>query len=224
MRKIVCFFSVIVLLCACNRRGISPQGITFYCGDSIQLMVDGLAAIGFRSEDPFVASVDDQGIVKGRHIGTTQVYQAANVASAAVCSVVVKPRYEYFEEPLLDWDMTQEQLLNMLGVPTDTMLRANQLLYLYGDFYSERYATGYVFVGNKLQSALIITNQLTFLQVQDFLDERYAIDTETTIEDIPEDYKGLSYRDADNGELASLYVQVDHSISEHLTQVSYFRY
>lgn len=81
---------------------VSPSSISLHYEETQQLKADG--ATSWLSEDEFVASVDQSGLVKGGHVGTTKII-ATNGSKKSACEVTITPKYYLFDEPLLRWGL-----------------------------------------------------------------------------------------------------------------------
>ena len=78
---------------------LDRQAVRLYVGDQVRITVD--RPVAWSAADDFYATVDADGTVTARHVGTTTVTATADSGSAA-CTVEVQPRYDTFEEPLYE--------------------------------------------------------------------------------------------------------------------------
>ena len=78
---------------------LDRQAVRLYVGDQVRITAD--RPVAWSAADDFYATVDADGTVTARHVGTTTVTATADSGSAA-CTVEVQPRYDTFEEPLYE--------------------------------------------------------------------------------------------------------------------------
>lgn len=180
-------FIAAIALCACDRNPFTPKSATLYCGDSFRVTTKGVSVESLQSTNDFVASVSVTGMVRANHVGNaaitalpyvlsdgTIVYDANNA-----CEITVKPRHTYFTEPLMDWDISQEELIARIGATPDTTMVFDNESYsvsmpIFGDYYHGD-SHGYIFVDNKLKASHIVSRTASMKKAKDFLDERYEI-------------------------------------------------
>lgn len=86
---------------------ISPSSISLHYQDTKQL--SGTNINKWTSEDIFVASVNDQGLVQGGHVGETRICgQSGN--QKTYCDVTITPKYQLYDEPVLDWGSSMSKV------------------------------------------------------------------------------------------------------------------
>ena len=78
---------------------LDRQAVRLYVGDQVRITAD--RPVAWSAADDFYAAVDGEGTVTARHVGTTTVTATADSGSAA-CTVEVQPRYDTFEEPIIE--------------------------------------------------------------------------------------------------------------------------
>lgn len=187
MRKEFVLFIAAIALCACDRNPFTPKSATLYCGDSFRLTTKGVSVESLQSTDRFVASVDVTGMVTAKHVGSAAITALPYVLSDGTiaydannaCEITVKPRHTYFTEPLMDWDISQEELIAKIGsAPDTTMVFDNEShslsMPIFGDYYNGD-SHGYIFVDNKLKASHIISRTASMEKAKDFMDERYEV-------------------------------------------------
>lgn len=106
----ICLSVIMLALVGCNKDkntwGKLEEGsVKVMVGDSVQLTFDnnGNKYPQWSSDDEFIATVSDKGMVVGRHVGKTTVY-VNNLA----CDVIVTDEYESeynLDEPFKDWNI-----------------------------------------------------------------------------------------------------------------------
>jgi len=195
-------------LCACTKQvKFTPGNATLYAGDSIQVSVKNAGATPkLLSENTFVATVGEtSGWIKARHVGETNVYcdYDANSTAAenvAKCKVTVRPRYTYYTEPVTDWTITKEELVEKLGEPTADYMEDGDGYLRYGDITKDEFIMEYGFGGGRLLGAALLHKKLTMKEVQPFLAERYASVPES------DDYFTAVFMNADNEDDATTHI------------------
>ncbi len=188
MRREIVLFIAAIALCACDNNPFTPKSATLYCGDSIKITTKGAPSGDMlESTKPFVASVNMAGWVKAKHVGSAAITAAIYVLSDGTnaydankaCQITVKPRCTYFTEPLMDWDISLEELIAKIGSAPDTTMVFDNESYsvsmpIFGDYYNGD-SHGYIFVDNKLKASNIVSRTASMEDAKNFMDERYEI-------------------------------------------------
>lgn len=151
-----------------NAASISPTSISMYYDGERQLT--GTNVTSWESANDFVASVDEKGLVKGAHVGTTQII-GRNGNSSATCQVEIKAMYNLYDTPILDWGASMSTIKNkeMHELLSTT---STSCFYDYSK-NGESYLLDYSFKNGSLNSIGIIAKLSMFLDLGYFLLERY---------------------------------------------------
>lgn len=121
----------------------------------------------WSSDEPFIAEVDENGRVSALHVGETVIY-----AGSATCKVTVLPKYHTYEEPMISWNATKNDVyLYMLNHGYQLTSDEENLYVFSGKYAAESYA--YFFSENKLVASGINSSSTYFEDIIDFLLERY---------------------------------------------------
>lgn len=88
---------------------VTPSSISMKYDESQQLSSSG--ANNWCSENEFVATVDQKGLVKGNHVGSTNII-ASNGSSSGKCTVTITPKYNFFDLPVLNWGANENAIRN----------------------------------------------------------------------------------------------------------------
>ena len=179
---VVC--AMVVLMVAVSGCGRYPQLVPttadLYVGDSIRLSVKDGADAPMFSRDSFVASVNKQtGWVKAMHVGTTDIECTTtgtgnNSAMTVRCSINVVPRYTYWEEPLLEWGISKDELVARLGEPTSVDdLNSDRYCCWYGDTLTDATVTMYYIAWGDLESAVVWSSAVSVEEAHLYIKERY---------------------------------------------------
>ena len=187
MRKKFVLFIAAIALCACDRNPFTPKSATLYCGDSFRVTTKGVSVESLQSTNNFVASVDVSGRVTAGHVGSAAITAYPYVLSDGTiaydannaCEITVKPRHTYFTEPLMDWDISQEELVAKIGSAPDTTIIFDNESYslsmpIFGDYYHGD-SHGYIFVDNELRASNIVSRTASMEDAKNFMDERYEV-------------------------------------------------
>ncbi len=106
MKRIVLLFAGLCALCAwsCKETAqeitLSETQVALYVGEQVALEAN--AAVDWMSDDSFYASVNAEGEVLARHVGTTTIVARGADGGRATCTVTVKPYFNTFTEPCLE--------------------------------------------------------------------------------------------------------------------------
>lgn len=178
MRKI-CFLLALlpmVLLTSCSEEDkavklfLDKSEISLYYEDEVRLMASDLERnVTWSSENEFVATVSGNGVVEGRHVGKTFII-ASNGSETARCAVEVKPKYNTFVEPILDFGASKYEIKakerRVLVSEDDTSL-------IYEDS-KEGVHVIYMFENGKMKGVGFGLSYIYVNAITDFLLERYA--------------------------------------------------
>lgn len=236
MRKETVLLIAAVALCACNKNKFTPETATLYCGDSIQVSMKNEPTAQLASSVPFVASVGANGWVKANHVGEAKISVDGYMSSFSenggskrittsvndYCLVTVKPRYEHYVEPLTDWNMTKEDVMEKLGKPTNMEMEFGDGILRYGNVETDKYITYYVFEEYKLAGSVIRTDQLTEKELRDFLNERYYTDSRE--DEIDDELNEYFYYNSDVEDEIDMVIQLDYDKVEKYCEVMYYKY
>lgn len=164
----------VVLLSSCSdddKSGLSlnKSNITLYSEGTEQLEAND--NVDWLSESEFVASVDANGLVTGNHVGTTNII-ASNGSETSKCAIEVKPKFNTFTEPILDFGVTKEVIKSR---ESRTILSETDNSLVYRGENDALNMIAYMFENGRLSIAgaavsFAYTSELTY-----FLLERYQV-------------------------------------------------
>lgn len=149
---------------------VSPSSISMHYDGQKQLTADG--AVSWATDDDFVATVDQTGLVKGNHVGSTKIV-VSNGKRTAYCDVEITPQYNYFDDPILRWGSSKAAIQSsekhsILGDMVDD------------NFLAYDYTNGsipcimlYVFANGSLSSVMSLLNKAMYAEAGYYLLERY---------------------------------------------------
>lgn len=89
---------------------LPPESVSFNQGDNQQMAADDGRALTWSVDDEFVATIDDDGLLTGCHVGETNIVAVDSKGGKACAKVVVEPKYNLYTEPCIQWGDTKEQV------------------------------------------------------------------------------------------------------------------
>ena len=149
---------------------VSPTSVVMHYDESQQLKAEGTIATSWTVNDDYIASVDQTGLVKGRHIGSTQV-KVSDGKTSAYCDVTISPKYTLVDDPIMNWNVSKSTIESS---------ERHKFLSESGDYLMYDYSVGsracimmYGFKNNMLKSAMAVLNSSLFVTAGYYLLERY---------------------------------------------------
>jgi hypothetical protein len=150
---------------------LNEDELTLYYEDETQLTADDAATIAWHSEDEFVASVDEDGLVTAEHVGQTFITATTNDDSAQ-CMVEVKPQYHTYVEPVFDFGASKSSIQMQ---EYRTLERETEDALLFSPDSPEIEGVAYVFENGRMSSSAVFVNLFSSLEATKFLMERYLV-------------------------------------------------
>lgn len=145
---------------------LSQSSYTMYHEDTQEIKGSNLSDILWNSENEFVATVKNN-VITGQFVGETAVKSATKNLSF---TVEVKPRYNTYQEPYLDWGASKSAIKAKCGTPKSE--GTNSLLYETTN--SNAPMVIYMFENGKMSSCGVVCKISTAYELGDFLVERYV--------------------------------------------------
>ncbi|MBB4624153.1 Ig-like domain-containing protein [Parabacteroides faecis] len=142
--------------------GLTPKNVVLKAGDTIKLEYG--ATCTWTSDNDFIASVSNNGMVTANHVGNTFIK-----ANDDLCEVKVSPVYDLYKEPCIDWNKTKSEIINMYGTPD--LEDYNSISY--NTTNTKAPAVVYFFNNNKLSSSTVMVDSSYLSDLTAFLSERY---------------------------------------------------
>ena len=148
---------------------VNPDVIKLYYEETRQLSSEG--ATSWNSENEFVAKVDNTGLVKGGHVGTTNVF-ASNDNAMGKCTVTIIPKHDLYDTPIIEWGAT---INTIMSKETHKLLSYTSDNYLGYDYSKNRHSALllYGFENSQLKSVSILMSLYDYTNAGDYLLERY---------------------------------------------------
>ena len=148
---------------------INPSSVSLYYEDTQQLSASG--ATSWSSENEFVAKVDAKGLVTANHVGSTNI-QASNGNAMGRCSVTVKPKYNCYDTPLLNWGSSPSAISTAETHAKSSSNNSNYLYYEYTNGTTNAIVQ-YIFKENSLSGINVIASYSDYARIGLYLIERY---------------------------------------------------
>ena len=153
--------------------------IDAYVGDKIMLNVthtpsDAIVpAFHYKTNNQFVASVNDQGAVVCNHVGTCVIVIAtADTRFSTTCTVTVLPKNKLFREPALDFNINKTSV--KLKENDRTIVCETATMLVYQGIEEPVQQVMYQFDENqKLITSAVKLSAVASSELTDFLTERY---------------------------------------------------
>lgn len=176
MKKVLFLLPILVFLflygCSSDddntKLSLNKSTVTLNYKTTEQLEATG--KVEWTSENDFVASVNENGVVEGKHVGKTFII-ASNGTEEVKCAVEVTPKYNIYREPILDFGITKEELK---GRENRELLSETSTTIKYrGNSGSAASEIAYAFKNGKMNGAGALVKSSYSSIVMDFLIERY---------------------------------------------------
>jgi len=149
---------------------VDTSEIALYSGEEHQIEAVSNFPITYLSENEYVATVSDDGLIKAQEIGETTINVSCDDVTEKI-SVEVLAEYDLYPEPIMEWGRTRESIISELGEPDANL--SNSIGYF---FYSPNAPVlMYVFDENdKLESSSVFVKTVFSSELAAFLLERYV--------------------------------------------------
>ncbi len=154
-----------------NGASLSKVSYTLYHSQTENIQGDNVSDLDWDSENEFVATVSD-GVIKGQFVGKTTVRESSHRLSF---NVEVKPKYNLYTEPDIDWGASITTIRNRYGTPYSS--DSEMLLYKSSNNSVPYYM--YYFENGRLKYSYALVKLSASSALVDFLTERYlAVDVD----------------------------------------------
>ncbi len=174
-----------LLLAACGTDDsltITPSNAEIKCGETTTLAASN-KNVTWTSLDADIASVDNKGVVTGKHVGQTRIEAADKDGNNGSSEITVIASNNNFKEPLLAWGSARSAIESAMtswdNMTKDSSSDEDALVYTTNGVFP-MYAYGFDENGGLLSSILAVTDGMDEdLNLEGWLDERYWYQTET---------------------------------------------
>lgn len=144
--------------------------VTLHSMETYQINAESEFPITYRSEDEFHAKVDENGLVTAGFVGETEIILSNGTDSKRV-KIIVSPQYNLYSEPVLDFGITKQQLISILGDPD--IDDGNSMVYTDYDNLDVSPMVMYLFENSSLIAVIRLVNPSYVEDLMLFLLERY---------------------------------------------------
>ena len=160
-----------------NGFSISLSEATIKGVDNFVQITSSSPNVKWSSENPYVATISEDGKIKSAHIGETYIVAQSN-GKTKKCKVTVTPQHFIYEEPITDFGKSKEEIIKTLGTP---FLDKDNILSYVND--NQDIVVNYIFKDGKLDNCVVLLKvTLNIINLVDFLKERYEL--------VPRDFNG----------------------------------
>lgn len=178
MKKLL-LFAVTSLLCfACDKDPqellIKTTEVSLYPEDIIQIDAISDFDITYLSSNTYLADVSAIGLLTANKVGKTLVEVSSNNCVIEV-PVEVMGRYNVYPDPILDWSLSQSDLIEIAGEPDKVYTSSIE----YANYSDQAPAIAYLFTpGDSLMCAMVIVLAISADDLSAYMNERFVFDTE----------------------------------------------
>lgn len=148
-----------------NEVSLSKMSYTLYHSQNEKIQGTNVNNLNWQSNNDFVAIISD-GVIKGQFVGKTNVHESAHGLSF---NVEVKPKYNLYDEPDMDWGTSIATIKSRYGTPYSS--NSESLIYKSDNKNAPYYI--YVFKNGIMQSCGLVVPLSAASLLVDFLSERY---------------------------------------------------
>lgn len=173
MKKL--FFLLFILsstFYSCNNNddiNLKESEVTLYSGQQYTIRVNSDTKILYESENGYIATVSDKGLITARTIGETSILMD-NGLDKKTFRVKVNPKYNLYPTPELNFGMSKISLIEKYGTPDET--EGNTIVY--NDYSDAASFVIYKFDDAGLLTALSVMVKTSYSRdIISFLSERY---------------------------------------------------
>ena len=176
MKRVVAILTVLLPLAlgSCTKGNnehvsLSASDITLFHNEQHQIEASSNGQITYFSENEFHATVSNTGLVKARHVGETNI-KMNNGVSSDNFRVVVKPRYNVYTEPDVQFGESKSSIKAKFGTPLSDTSEG----IIYADYSNNAPFLMFLFDNsNRMTEYAVMVNQSQSTALANFLAERY---------------------------------------------------
>ena len=157
------------------RLTVTPNVLTLTHDKTAKLTVESSTGgtVTYKSENPFIASVSEDGTVRGRVRGETNIVVSSG-GKSALCKVTVETLINFIKEPILEFGQSVEYIKSNPPKSSEVLEKGNAIAYKSED---SNIVYAYQFKEGKPNSSAIIIPILSedLKSVLEFVVERYVV-------------------------------------------------
>lgn len=98
--------------------GLQESEISIKKGETYQITVNSKSKVNFATDNDFHADVDDNGKVSTNYAGKSTI-KVSNAELSREIPVIVEPNFTLFKDPVLDFTLTKEEIIKLVGEPVE---------------------------------------------------------------------------------------------------------
>lgn len=172
MKKILFLSLITLMVVGCGNDDeanltLDASKISLYADDTEKIIAS--ENVTWESDNEFVATVANNGIVTGEHIGKAIII-ATSANGEAKCEVEVKAKYNTFTEPILDFSASKSTIKSK---EKRELQREDETSLTYKPDKSPVQSVIYLFENGKMKTAGVFVNLSSSRETTNFLLERY---------------------------------------------------
>jgi len=179
MKKLLVIVLMSSLCFACSKDdslelGIKTLEVSLYPEDVVSIDAVSDFDISYLSSNPYLVDVSEAGMLTANKVGKTLVQVASHDRLIDV-SVDVMGRYNVYPDPIVDWSMSQSELIAIAGEPDKSYTSSIE----YANYSDQASAIAYLFTpGDSLMCAMVIVLETASDDLTAYMDERFVFDSE----------------------------------------------
>lgn len=188
MKKVLFIVAIAAILVGCSKEKDSkvesiiatPTSMSMYYDEESEIKMsylpsDALApTYAYSSSDEYVATVDENGLVSGNHVGECIINISTADGISTECTATIKPRSSLYKEPYLTIGGT---VSDVKAYEKRTIYTETSTAIAYkGENSNIRYVM-YLFEGGKMTSATVLFANTSYCveEAYNYLSERYDL-------------------------------------------------
>lgn len=150
-----------------DNEGVNTKKISLFVGDEKKIE-SAVVPNSVFSENNFIAEVEDDGTVIGKHVGQTII----SINEKYNIPVEIKGKYTTYDDPILNWGCSADYIIKNQKQGTLNSQNATSITYTN---CGKAQSAVYLFEEGKLVSAGFVLRSSLASEIGDFLDERYLM-------------------------------------------------
>lgn len=164
--SLACMLATIGACTKSTNAYLSKKTYSLYQSQTEKIQGISIDDVSWNPQNEYVATIED-GIITGEYVGTTTVTSTSKNLSF---TVEVKPKYNLYDEPELNWGATMSAIQALYGEPISST--SNSLLYASDNTNAP--LVMYQFSEGKLSSSTVLVKTDYAETLAYFLSERYV--------------------------------------------------
>lgn len=148
-----------------KKNEVNTEPVSLYVDDTYKIPMD-ITPSSVLSENEFIATIENDGVVSGEHVGETNVL----INGEYNVPVEVKGKYNLIEDPITDWGCSASYIKE--NQKQGTLYSEDEDMIIYTDC-GDAEMLGYMMEDGKLRSVGFIISTSYSSEVTNFLTERF---------------------------------------------------